>query len=564
MHPFELRVAHLGFPDSCTLYRCHQEAVWNAQSVGRLKELGFNAVQLNLAWGARPDDEPLNIEDVVELDPATAAELTQPVPLRCCPGPEAFVRRRAMIADRLALCRAHGLRTIFHFGAPYNAHGRYGDGPPNCICDDQVARRYEALLDVFARDFPGVDDILVYTYDQDAWLCSEFGPCPRCLGRPLHKRLVPFLSRLASRWQRTNPHGRLWWEPWELSAGQVYACVEALDSGTTGLTLHANIAECQATVVADRWLENTAALARHRGIPVVVEWFLGALSEELEPLANVAHPLLTWRGLAKIARVAGVTGIKEYYGLLPMREDPNLRATALFLARSDLHEDQAMRLLAQPYGALAGAAEKAWRLASSAMEMYPWDTTWFGREIGRSRTDFSLSAAILRPMLCPTPSWQSTRGTVFMRTEDTPAHPWMLEDVHLRCTQAARLWREAEEALAEAASSNADLGPTLADLGKLRRRAQAYSLHLRATCLAIAMRKTQSPPAELLDELGGLLAAAEENDAEERSSTGTEESWQEIIAARVDLKADPVEFLKRWLTESPDHCSRGPFSMTSS
>mgnify|MGYP000627613890 CR=1 FL=1 len=27
------------------------------------------------------------------------------------------------------------------------------------------------------KDFPEVDDVMVYTYDQLAWLCSEFGDC---------------------------------------------------------------------------------------------------------------------------------------------------------------------------------------------------------------------------------------------------------------------------------------------------------------------------------------------------------------------------------------------------
>ena len=71
------------------------------------------------------------------------------------------------------------MRTIFHFGAPYNAHARCGDGPPNCPLDPDVPPRYEKLLRAFVRDFPGVDDLWVYTYDQDTWLCSEFGPCPR-------------------------------------------------------------------------------------------------------------------------------------------------------------------------------------------------------------------------------------------------------------------------------------------------------------------------------------------------------------------------------------------------
>ena len=66
------RVAVLGFPDLFTRYHSHAPPPWSRQTLGRLKALGFNAVQLNLAWGERPDDEPLNLEDVVDLDPADA------------------------------------------------------------------------------------------------------------------------------------------------------------------------------------------------------------------------------------------------------------------------------------------------------------------------------------------------------------------------------------------------------------------------------------------------------------------------------------------------------------
>ena len=38
---------------------------------------------------------------------------------------------------------------------------------------------------------------------------------------------------------------------------------------------------------------------------------------------------------------------------------------------------------------------------------------------------------------------------------------------------------------------------------------------------------------------------------------------RKFIDPQADLKANPVEFLKRWLTELPDCYSRGPFSMTS-
>jgi len=35
---------------------------WTRQNLARLKELGFNTIQLNIAWGYRPGDEPLNLE----------------------------------------------------------------------------------------------------------------------------------------------------------------------------------------------------------------------------------------------------------------------------------------------------------------------------------------------------------------------------------------------------------------------------------------------------------------------------------------------------------------------
>jgi hypothetical protein len=101
------------------------------------------------------------------------------VPLNCDPSSQCRQQRRDDVSQRSAACHRLGLRTIFHFGAPYNNHMHYGDGPPNCISDEMVLRRYVLLLEIFARDFPDVDDILVYSYDQDAWLCSEFGPCPR-------------------------------------------------------------------------------------------------------------------------------------------------------------------------------------------------------------------------------------------------------------------------------------------------------------------------------------------------------------------------------------------------
>src|SRR5437879_2937016 len=60
-----IRIAVLGSP-------VHQVA-WTGDELEKLKAVGFNSVQLNIGWGYRPFDEPLNLVDVVTV--AGEAEL---------------------------------------------------------------------------------------------------------------------------------------------------------------------------------------------------------------------------------------------------------------------------------------------------------------------------------------------------------------------------------------------------------------------------------------------------------------------------------------------------------
>jgi hypothetical protein len=570
---FSYRVGFLGAPNSFNPFNFHLKVAWDQEAVGRLKALGFNTIQINVAWGPRPDDEPLNLEDIIELTPEELAQYPQPVPLHCDPSPVRRAARRKDMHDRIALCRKVGLRTLFHFGAPYNAHMAYGDNPPNCIMDEKVIQRYELMLETFVREFPGVDDILIYTYDQDAWLCNEFGECPRCQGVPLHERLAPFLERLAGKWQQLNPGGRMWWEPWELSAGQVLKNVEVINPQGFGLMVHCNIAEVQSTMPVDRWLKNTAALAQQRGIPVVVEYFLGGSSEEMEPFLCLSHPLVILRGLRAIHAAEGVTGIKEYYGLVPIREDPNLRMTALFFANPQISDEQALKILAEPYGEAAAGMVDFWRLTSAGQELFPWDVSWFAREVGRSRVDHSLAAAMLRGQQCHTPSWVSSRHAIFMKCDDLQPDAWMLEDIQLRCQMAADRWDQALklgqalEAVVPAALLP-DFHKNLIDLAGLYRRAMAYSYHLRETNLAEILRKRMEQgltlPPKIVAELGRMLAADLENcRAESSLSRGEGQDWPEMLPALALFREDLTLFLKTYFIEVPDLRSKGVFSVTS-
>src|SRR6476620_1708435 len=91
----DYKVGFLGNPSSSVPFEMTVPVPWTTDTVGQLKKLGFNTVQINVAWGPRPADEVLNIEDVVELTPEQQRQLPQVVPLRSKPGAEAREHRRA-------------------------------------------------------------------------------------------------------------------------------------------------------------------------------------------------------------------------------------------------------------------------------------------------------------------------------------------------------------------------------------------------------------------------------------------------------------------------------------
>jgi hypothetical protein len=489
---------------------------WNEANMQKMKALGFNTMQLNIAWGYRPGDEPLNLEDVVALPSGQLLTAGDTLYLKTLRTPEKISERRAKLRQRIQVCRQYGMRTIFHFGAPCVLYPAK-EPLDQCISDEATVERYVRLIRDFHVQYPGVDDLLCYTYDQNAWLCSEFGPCPRCHGVPLAQRVAKFVNTLARTWHSLNPHGIFWWEPWELSAGETYRAVDLLDSTCTGLSIHSDIAEVQVALPADRWFRNIVAQAKDRKMPVIGEVWMGGPTEEVEPYLHIAAPLATLRALRAVAGVAGLDGVKEYYGNVPDKEDPNLRMTGVFFHHPTISDSAALAALARPYGAAAKGVADYWRLSSEAIGLYPWDVSWLAREVGRSDPAHLLTAAVLKGASWETPSWQSTRRTAFMRTDDT-AQPnfWMREDIQLRCEQAALKM----QAAIRAADAVRDKVPamyrtvfmkSIEELDGIKRRTLAYAYHLRETNLAQLVRSGGTHGSENLEEMRSLLLKDREN-----------------------------------------------------
>ena len=539
----EYKVGFLGAPS-------HPEVEWNDANLKRMKDLGFNVLQLNIAWGYRPNDEALNLEDVIDL-PSQLSRTAGDKNREKMRTPERIAIRSEKIRQRIEISRKFGFRTMFHFGAPNvlyppESPGALGVILDQCISDEATLSRYVTLLKAFHAKFPNVDDLLCYTYDQNAWLCSEAGACPRCHGVPLPGRVTKFINTLASTWRELNPKGTLFWEPWEISAGQTYQCVDLLDPTCVGLSLHSNIAEVQIASSADRWFKNMLTKAAERNIPVLGELWTGCPTEEMEPYLHIATPLATLRALRAVNEAGKLKGIKEYYGNVPDQEDPNLRMTGLFFKNPRIRDDEALTQLAKPYGEAAEGVKKFWRLSSEAMEMYPWDVSWLAREVGRSTPKHTLSAAILKGASWQTPSWQANRRVAFMRTDETAApNFWMCEDIQMRFEQTAD---KLEKAIQTAESvQNIISNPYLATFGKnieelkaFRVRVLAYAYHLRETNLANLIRGASQYRLEInkknVEELRSVMVKDQQN-------MGTEEP---VGAAIRMLDTDLKKFLKTY------------------
>ena len=219
------------------------------------------------------------------------------------------------------------------------------------LTDKQRAHR--DLLTDFMKSFPEVDDVLVYTFDQRAWLCSEFGPCPRCSGLPLDERLPGFLNLLNDTMQACRSNTRLWWKPWELSKGQVVAILDKVKPDQLGLVLNPSTSNevypfDDRSFKSDLGVKRLVRLAWERNIPVLGE-FDHTLYKPLYLMEDF-FPRLIYGQMVAWKEMEGVVGVKEYYGFAPSTFSVNAAMLQAWKNRSSrAAEHAALRLGPQTF-----------------------------------------------------------------------------------------------------------------------------------------------------------------------------------------------------------------------
>ena len=480
---------------------------------------------------------------------------------------------------RAALAKRRGLRTLFHFGSPYLDYNPYtgevsriGQGGVDDnsfdsnydVSNPKVAQHELDLLQQFRRLFPDVDDILVYTYDQDAWQTAEFQHSKYSDGVPLSERLPEYIRKLHHVWTdgRADTH-RMWWEPWELSAGQVFAVLPQLPRSGFGLMIHTNIGEVQRAVPVDLWFRNTARICHGLGIPVIAEAFWASHNEELEPL-EIPAPRLADEAWLAIMRQPGIAGIKEYYGLQPTKIDLDTEVLRIRLAGFTGGTQELLQKIAEPFGNAAGEVFTYLNLLSDARQIYPSDASWFGREIGKARIDHGWSAAFIRGQQANTPAWRSTRKIIFMMTDDVQPPFWLLEDIQLRCQIAADTTQQALTVgnrilnLVSDAAQKELFTHIQHDADHFRRVCLSYALHIRETNIAQQLRSDLALVKPLNERLVAEMRRVLEADVANQDGKGR------VVEMMRLFSENPAAFVQKYLLPTDVTVGeKGIFTLTS-
>jgi hypothetical protein len=505
---------------------------WSDEQLEQIKDLGVNMVQLSIAWGHKPADEVLNLED---LDAG----------------------QREKFAYRIQQAQKHGLKTIAHFGIPRMLN--YAPVQPACVLDPAIREKYSQLLGDFMASFPEVDDVLVYTFDQRAWLCSEFGPCPRCSGVPLHERVPDFLNLLNDTMRQARPNTRLWWKPWELSKGQVVMILNRVDASNFGLVLNPSTSNevypfDDGSFKSDLGVRRLVQLARERGIPALGE-FDHTLYKPLYLIEDF-FPRLIHEQMLRWKEMEGVVGVKEYYGFAPSTFSVNAAMLKAWMRSPDAPLDTLLKQIAEPYGVKAAPLViQAWEYVAQHVEAYPWDVTYLIGPMGLDRHwtgNHDWDAVRIPCATWDTPIWKANRRANFMLTEELIGHPWMFEDAGLRLEDSAALGFKAvefyDEAIAAAGPNQDDLRTQREIVWKTARALRGKSLHFRLTLAAQNARLAQGNQERFAAALGRIETLLK---TDLQNQAGSPEVGQKLDL----LLKDP----EKWLAEN-FHPDRKPDS----
>lgn len=434
---FETVACASGNPSFCAEKFCD----YSPEGLKALKDIGVNTLFINIAW-SRPWMDAVVLEHLVASDRFPLLSTETDI--------EANLKR---FRDRAARAAEAGLKPFGLFGVPhyfdfsklpesYNVLKGASESTIEggrsllCIQTPEVRELYAELIGKLRAQVPELKGMLIYTYDELAEICAEDSDCPHCAGIPETERIPGFLNRL---YADQNPAGaeefEIWWEPWELSAGQTYRILEKLDPRIT-VSCHTTINEVYYVNQTDIWFRNVAALAKRQGRKMIGEVFIGSSSEDIGPMMGFTCPRLVYDQVESLRRLPAIAGIKEYYGIVPKHISVNEKMFSACL-HSDENCNDLLDRLASGYTDDTEKLLEMWECCSEALELIPWDISWalrFGNYLPYDSRYWAKNTFVdLMRTPWMTPSWLSSRRSFYM-VVDCPCNytPTTVRDLRIR------------------------------------------------------------------------------------------------------------------------------------
>lgn len=419
--------------DYCTMignpaYYSDEFRDYSPKTIEKLKEHGVNEILVNIAW-SRPYIDAVTLEHLaISKDFPLMSDKTE------------VEKNSKNIVERVKNVHKCGLKAVGLFGLPiYMDYSKLPDeyqvlkGATNstvsidnvtCILSEYTLNYYKDLLKQVLQK-TDLDKLILYTYDELAEVCDEDSDCPRCKGIPLEERLPGFLNEINAYCKTIKPTLEIFWEPWELSASQVYLCMEKLDK-SIGISCHSTIHEVYFVNIPDIWLRNVGMICARQGRKFIVEMFISGSGEDLGPIAGYPCPRLIYDQIKSIRLLEGVTGIKEYFGTAVPFFSVNEKMSGMLLKGDEREYVECVKELAESFNfdeAKQMKLTEAWNLSSQALLMTPWDISWVFRFSNLQPYDLAYWGKVpfFQLMQTPwsTPSWLANRRSYYMVVKDT-------------------------------------------------------------------------------------------------------------------------------------------------
>ena len=446
---------------------------WSDEQLQTLKDMGMNYVQMNIAWSNEPGGEPLNLEHMNDE----------------------MIRT---FQYRVRQLEKFGMKGMPHFGLPRLKMTKHVGNltpymTPACIQEPETFDTNWAMMEKLMKACPEIDDYMIYTYDQHAWLCSEFGNCPKCSGIPLDERLPEFINRFKENMKKLNPKVIFWWQPWELSLGQIIENLYKIEPGNFGLMLNTSGTESYFNNLDNYWIRCIGRVAEELQIPIIGEIQTAGSGVGGVPLQRVSCPTLVKRQIDIVKKLPTFVGIKEHYGYVFEMFSSNMLFLTEYLKDTEADVDMLLERTAAHYGEeTVPYLVEAWKLSEAAIDFIPFEFTYSYSNICGYEPDHNFDAPKVPGVHADTPAWESDRRAFFMITHDMEYHPWALENAALKFKQAGTRFQKCcdlmEKALEVCTKRKEDLAATVSDMKQMKKAAFGQYYYFKEALVAYDAR----------------------------------------------------------------------------